>query len=385
MDNSRSIYANENDDITIIEILDNDKLGNYNLLEIEDPIYDNNINFYNEYNNKIIYILHYPEGTFASFSKNVIADIDKNNNIYHFCSTEGGSSWVPILDFDTLKVIGVHQAYGYFEKEKFHNEEIIKKNNYFNGDNKIICNLGKIIKESIYNFNKENKIILTLNINKDDIGKKIYFLQNYDKMKISLAEDIFWRIPKTKLKDIEHHKLNLNNFGILINDKIYKSKEYFIPESDGIYHIKIYIKNNIKDCLGLFYDCSNISNIDFSSFDTKNVTNMSWMFSHSWKITNIDLSFFNTENVIDMSHMFDHCERLININLSSFDTENVIDMSWMFSYCLKLSNIDLSSFNSKNLTDINHMFYYCENVTNIDLSSFHAENVTVCMKCLRDV
>ena len=46
IDNSRSIYTNVNDDITIIEILDNDKLGNYNLFEIDDLIYDNNINFY---------------------------------------------------------------------------------------------------------------------------------------------------------------------------------------------------------------------------------------------------------------------------------------------------------------------------------------------------
>ena len=205
IDNSRSIYANEKDDITIIEILDNDKLGNYNLLEIDDRIYDNNINYYNEYNNKIIYILHYPEGNFASFSKNIIADIDENNNIYHFCSTEGGSSGAPILNFDTLKVIGVHQAYGHFEKEKFHNEEIIKNYNYFNNNNKIMCNLGKIIKESIYNFNKENKIILILNINKDDICKKIYFLQNYDEMKTSQVENILRRIPKTKKKDIENH------------------------------------------------------------------------------------------------------------------------------------------------------------------------------------
>ena len=32
-------------------------------------------------------------------------------------------------------------------------------------------------------FSKENKIILTLNIDHSDIGEKIYFLQNYDKMK----------------------------------------------------------------------------------------------------------------------------------------------------------------------------------------------------------
>ncbi len=71
------------------------------------------------------------------------------------------------------------------------------------------------------------------------IQVKKLFLQNYDEMNTSQVENILQRIPKTKKRDLENHELNLNNLGILINDKIYKSKEYFIPESDGINHIKI--------------------------------------------------------------------------------------------------------------------------------------------------
>ena len=83
-------------------------------------IYNNKINFHKEYNNnKIIYILHFPEGNILNFSKNIIIDIDKNNNIYHFCSTEGGSSGATILNLDTLKVIGVHKSYNFYDKKKF--------------------------------------------------------------------------------------------------------------------------------------------------------------------------------------------------------------------------------------------------------------------------
>ena len=262
----RYIYASKKEDITIIEILDNDNLQNYNFLEIEENIYDNYIDFYDEYNNKRIYILHYPEGKLANFSDNIIIDIDNDNNIYHFCSTDGGSSGAPILNLDTLKVIGVHQGYNYFEKEIFHN---ITFTNYQNNfiQNKIKCNMGKLLKESTYNFNKQNEINLNLKINKDDIGNEIYFLQNYDYMKNNID-----------IKNIEQHKLNINNFVILINDKIYESKQYFKPKTEGIYHIKILIKNNIKDCFGLFYSCSTILSIDLSSFNSKNVGNMSYMF-----------------------------------------------------------------------------------------------------------
>ena len=274
MDGWRQIYASEKDDITIIEIRDSDKLNNYDALEIDSNIYNNSnhFNFYEEYNNKIVYILHYPEGNIINFSKNIIIDIDSNNNIYHRCSTEVGSSGAPILNLDTLKVIGVHRGYDNFNKERFHNETIMKFQNDFDKENKFKCNIGKIMKESIINFNKE-KIILTVEINEGEIGQNIYFLRE-------------------KFADI-----NLKNSVILINDNIYESKNYFIAKTAGIYHIKIFFKNIIQDCDGLFTFCQNITKIDLSSFDTKNVTNMNEMFSDCSNLENLDLSSFDTKNV----------------------------------------------------------------------------------------
>ena len=105
----------------------------------------------------------------------------------------------------------------------------MKYENDFNKDNKLLCNKGKILKEPIINFLK-NKITLTLKINIEDIDKKIYFLQR----PVGYFEK-------------EEYKININNFVIFINDKIYENKNYFVTKTVGIYHIKIFIKNNIHN------------------------------------------------------------------------------------------------------------------------------------------
>ena len=58
LDDSRFIYANEKDDVTIIEIIDKDKLNKNIILELDDSIY-NNTDF-KKFEDKSIYILHYP-------------------------------------------------------------------------------------------------------------------------------------------------------------------------------------------------------------------------------------------------------------------------------------------------------------------------------------
>ena len=60
----------------------------------------------------------------------------------------------------------------------------------------------------------------------------------------------------------------------------------------------------------MFSYCESLESIDLSSFNTNNVTNMSYMFSGCKSLESIDLSLFNTNNVTNMSHMFSHCESL---------------------------------------------------------------------------
>ena len=51
------------------------------------------------------------------------------------------------------------------------------------------------------------------------------------------------------------------------------------------------------------FEKSAATSLDLSSFDTSNVTDMSWMFEIS-AATSLDLSSFDTSNVTNMSWMF---------------------------------------------------------------------------------
>ena len=69
-----------------------------------------------------------------------------------------------------------------------------------------------------------------------------------------------------------------------------------------------------------------------------------------------------------INDMFYNCSSLTNINLSNFNTQNVTNMNHMFSLCISLTNINLSNFNNQNVTNIWGMFFACRSLKNINLS-----------------
>jgi V8-like Glu-specific endopeptidase len=104
--NQRKIYFNDKYDITIIEIKNSDNI-NVNYLELDEKIFEDNSELY--YENKSIYILHYPNQDKSSVSYGITKKIE-NGEINHLCSTQPGSSGSPILDLNNNKVIGIHKG-----------------------------------------------------------------------------------------------------------------------------------------------------------------------------------------------------------------------------------------------------------------------------------
>ena len=68
------------------------------------------------------------------------------------------------------------------------------------------------------------------------------------------------------------------------------------------------------------------------------------MFLNCKKIKAINFSYFDTQNITDMSHMFDGCTKLKYLNLSKFNTEKVNNMEFMFNKCFSLEELYLTSF-----------------------------------------
>ena len=61
----------------------------------------------------------------------------------------------------------------------------------------------------------------------------------------------------------------------------------------------------------MFYECSSLSTLDLSSFNTRNVTNMQKLFYNCSSLTKLDLSSFKVDNA-DIRYMFSGCKNLIS-------------------------------------------------------------------------
>ena len=73
---------------------------------------------------------------------------------------------------------------------------------------------------------------------------------------------------------------------------------------------------------------------------------MSYMFEDCSGLTLLDLSNFNTENVTDMHYMFKYCDSLTTINVSNqWNTDSVKFSIKMFKKCYSLPNFNQDKTN----------------------------------------
>ena len=183
--NDRIKYTNDKKiyDITIIEIKEEDEINNY--LELDENLLNDILKNENENDNyidKTLYIIQYPEGE-LSVSYGIMSVIysDKKYKFIHKCSTKEGSSGSPILTLKN-KIIGIHTG-----GNKSHNfgtflnypiKDFIRQNlNKNNDDN------NNIIDEKI------NEIFLEEINNKFKLDIKNEKIINYQPIKKYLGDD----------------------------------------------------------------------------------------------------------------------------------------------------------------------------------------------------
>ena len=65
-----------------------------------------------------------------------------------------------------------------------------------------------------------------------------------------------------------------------------------------------------------------------------------------------------------MNGMFYYCSSLVNLNLSSFNTSNVTNMHSMFAFCKNIKTIYVSDlWNTSNVTSSSLMFHSCTSLS----------------------
>ena len=350
------IYINEEDEISIIKL--KQKYNEINYIEIDDKLNEGEI----YYNKESIYTINYNDINNIFISYGVIKEII-NNKLIYTGNINTKYKLSPIFLYNN-KLIGIHKS-----GNKYIKRGIFLKRN-----------INEFIKRVKYPYNIKykfykniNEINLITKIEKEDINKEIYFLDN---KYIEFENDIL-------IQHNEHDnlkELNELNTELYINKKQYEYKKYFKPEKEGEYKINIKFNIDLVDCSGMFAGCKNIINIKFKSFNTKNVMNMKYIFYDCTKLNNIlNIFKWDTKNVTDMSGMFGLCITLNNLlDISKWDTKNVTNMSYMFYCCESLNNLpDISKWDTKNVTDMRWMFDGCNSLKSLpDISKWDTKNVT---------
>jgi len=253
-------------------------------------------------------------------------------------------------------------------KEQLSKTGLIKKEKIEKLDTQTVYNSYKNYEKEV-NSNKNNKIIGEISISVFDIKERTQIINSFENVK---------ELNNYKNKEndwkYENKKEIEDNIQIRINDEIKNFRYYYRFKKQGIYKIEYIFKNPLTKTNHMFFGCKNIIKLDFSNFDTSQVTNMSNMFYNCNSLKKINLANFNTENVDNMSSMFSFCNSLLNLNLSFFNTQNVTDMSYMFIDCNSLLNLDLSNFNTENVVNMSYMFSGNRKLTDLNISNFNTQN-----------
>ena len=169
---------------------------------------------------------------------------------------------------------------------------------------------------------------------------------------------------------------NGNNITLTFNNETTSCENMFYELSNIIeIDLSYFDFSKVRNMYSMFYGCTNLKKIKFGNINTSSVENMSQLFFKCKNLTSIDLSNFDTSSVTTMYKTFSYCENLISIDLSNFDTKNVKDMEDLFAYCYKLEEVNISSFDTTLVTSMAGLFFRCYKIRYLDLRNFKGDSL----------
>lgn len=124
----------------------------------------------------------------------------------------------------------------------------------------------------------------------------------------------------------------------------------------------------------LFYQNTNLININVSNWDTSNITSLRSTFGSASNLESVDFSEWNVSNVTTFYALFDSCPNLKTIDVSKWNTSSATNMAWMFNNN-GLKTLDVSNFNTSKVANMFAMFSGCNSLTRLDVSNFNTSNV----------
>ena len=161
----------------------------------------------------------------------------------------------------------------------------------------------------------------------------IYKYKAIDSRKMQQSSEITIMIKETGQQQIFYSSFSPKPNNITINGNLQNTINSKYNMNTPNSNITMIWNSKLKDCSYMFNECKQIVKINFSNFDSSEVTTMEKMFYNCRGLIKINFKNFNTSRVKNMNDMFAFCSSLTSLDLSSFDTSSVTEMMNMFSNC----------------------------------------------------
>ena len=254
-----------------------------------------------------------------------------------------------------------------FKNKKFVNNAILCKSKLFQNNNISFCIFKLMLLMILYSPILTFKVIIL---------KKLNYVSEIALTIRGIGEQ---RILN------ENNGYNYRPSEILVNGVKQNNTDFKVYGlTDPINNIILRWDYDIINCNFMFFNLSNITEIDLSKFNSQKITKMEQMFKGCISLTSINLINLNTSLVDDMRDLFADCISLKSIDLSNFSTESVSLISRLFENCSSIASLDLSSFDTSKVTKMDSMFAYCNLLTSLDLRNFNTSKVADMSSMFRD-
>ena len=377
-------------DITMIEILDEDEF----IKDLNFLFYDlNYIKYgYDYYLDKEIFTLQHLYGEEMQSAIGKIIHI-KDYEFEHNAGSCEGSSGSPVILIENNCVIGMHKGTKKISENKigiFFGKLFAKKVINSKLQKRIKNIQNQISVEKSIKFENEEPQNITNNPvslpqkNENELNSDNNNQEKEDKNVLTLKYSIQENKSYVYLFSKEFLKYNNKNKLVMFiyNEKYdlcHKMDKSKIIIINNIVEIKLKKLNEVISFEKMFEGTDLMSISGFSSFETKELINISSMFSGCKNLISIiDIDFLNTNNVKKMNYMFYNCKSLESLpDISKWDTNNVTQIDYMFEGCEKLKSLpDISNWNTSNVTQMKHMFSNCKSLTSVpDISKWDVSKV----------
>ncbi|MBQ7241080.1 MAG: BspA family leucine-rich repeat surface protein [Bacilli bacterium] len=201
-----------------------------------------------------------------------------------------------------------------------------------------------------------------------NIGTEVYFYTEADLINLnSISQRLFYNL--SNVTEIDTNKIRVDD--VLNGGEIFRG-------CAKLSHLDLSTWNLAKATLlgSLFDGCQILDNLDISNLNIHNVTTMQYMFKNCKRLSGtLDFSKWNLDNISSFTYTFQNCNNLENIIFPSGKT-NVTSIAYAFINCNVLKSINFNNLEFTNLQSMYQTFQNCNALETIDLSKFNCKTLT---------